>query len=176
MKTLAQRLTIDPGEGEETWLGGVGVVFKVYGQDTGGALAVVEHPVLPGALVPPHVHHGEDELSIVVEGNVGVRIGQRVIEAGPGSYVFKPRGIPHTFWNAGTSQARLIELIWPAGLEHFFVELGAAFEAASGEPDPELIRELSEQYGTEYVMDWVPELESNYGVSVLHNGGHARPR
>ena len=45
-------------------------------------------------------------LSYVLSGEIGVRIGDRDYVAGPGSYVFKPRGIPHTFWNAGPPPAR----------------------------------------------------------------------
>jgi hypothetical protein len=41
----------------------MGVVFKVSGADTGGAFAVVEHPIEPGRLVLPHVHQHEDEYS-----------------------------------------------------------------------------------------------------------------
>jgi quercetin dioxygenase-like cupin family protein len=170
MAEAGTTLTVEPGEGATTWLGGCGVVFKVPGELTQGALSVVEHPVLPGTLVPPHVHRAEDELSYVLEGVFGVRIGDKVLEAGPGTYVFKPRGVPHTFWNAGEEPARLVELIWPAGFERFFEELGAAF-TAGGAPSPDLLSELAERYQVEYLMDWVPELEARYGVSVLHRGG-----
>ena len=50
-------------------LGGMGVVFKVSGRDTGGAFAVVEHPIEPGRLVLPHIHLHEDEYSYVLEGD-----------------------------------------------------------------------------------------------------------
>lgn len=51
--------------GRLVWLGGVGVNFKLYGDDTRGAFSIVEHPVKPGgALVPPHTHTHEDEFSI----------------------------------------------------------------------------------------------------------------
>lgn len=170
--SAAVRPLMIPVEGGDTiWLGGCGVQFKVFGEDTGGALSIVEHPVLPKTLIPPHIHHREDELSFVVEGEFGVRIGDRLVEAGPGTYVFKPRGIPHAFWNAGETTARLIELIYPAGFERFFQELGSAFAAAGGPPSPEIISELGERYRTTYVMDWVPDLEATYGVSVLHRGG-----
>ena len=49
-------IVVKPGEGRSVWLGGMGVVFKVSGADTGGAFAVVEHPIEPGRLVLPHVH------------------------------------------------------------------------------------------------------------------------
>lgn len=167
----AKRTAILPENGTTVWIGGCGVTFKVAGEETGGAFSVVEHPVLPKSLIPPHVHQDEDELSIVVDGVFGVMIGDEVIEAGPGSYVFKPRGIPHAFWNAGDETARLIELIYPAGFERFFEELGSAFEAAAGPPDPDFIADLSRRYHVPYLMELVADLEAKYGVSVLHSGG-----
>ena len=60
-------IVVKPGEGRSVWLGGMGVVFKVSGADTGGAFAVVEHPIEPGRLVLPHVHRHEDEYSYILE-------------------------------------------------------------------------------------------------------------
>ncbi|HSI93333.1 MAG TPA: hypothetical protein VK925_07505, partial [Jiangellaceae bacterium] len=63
---------VPPGEGRIGGLGpGVGVQFKLWGQDTGGAISVVEHPFEVGALVPPHMHTREDEYSIVLDGEIG---------------------------------------------------------------------------------------------------------
>jgi hypothetical protein len=91
-----QRFVIGPQEGDRVDLGpGVGIVFKLEADQTGGAFSVVEHPVEPRALVWPHVHEQNDEFSYVLEGDIGVRIGEQEFTAGPGSYVLKPRGI-HT--------------------------------------------------------------------------------
>ena len=87
---------IPPDAGEAVALGGLGVVFKLSGEETGGAYAVVEHPLQPGALAgPPHTHAQEDGVSFGDEGEVGVQIGDDVLRAGPGAYVGKPRGGPH---------------------------------------------------------------------------------
>jgi len=67
--------------------------------------------MVPRRLVPPHTHENEHELSYVLEGDFGVRIGDREYKAGPGSYVFKAKGVPHTFWNAGPGPGRLLTLI-----------------------------------------------------------------
>jgi hypothetical protein len=61
---------VHPGEGRAGELAGVGVVFKLWGQDTGGALSIVEHPFAVGALVEPHVNTREDEYSIVTQGRL----------------------------------------------------------------------------------------------------------
>src|SRR5215213_6457970 len=77
------KIVTEPGEGESVSLGGVGVDFKIPAEVTGGAFSVVEHPLDPGRLIPPHIHYREDELSYVVRGRIGVRIGDRDYLAGP---------------------------------------------------------------------------------------------
>src|SRR6476660_1992136 len=105
-------IVVLPGEGKVVHLGGLGVVFKLFSQATSGAFALVEHPIEPGTLgAPPHLHHNEDEASYVLEGEITVQIGDRVIPASPGTVVLKPKGIFHTFWNAGTKPARILEII-----------------------------------------------------------------
>src|SRR5687767_6843210 len=103
--TEAPRLTVvQPGEGRAGFLGSIGVVFKLWGEDTNGAVSVVEHPFPVGALVPPHKHTREDEYSIVTEGEIGFRSGDREAVLGPGGYITKPRGELHAMWNAGSVQ------------------------------------------------------------------------
>jgi quercetin dioxygenase-like cupin family protein len=162
------KIVVEAGEGESVWLGGVGVDFKIPGEMTGGAFSIVEHPLDPGRLIPPHIHYREDELSYVVSGEVGVRIGDRDYVAGPGSYVFKPRNIPHTFWNAGPEPARLIEIISPAGFEKFFAELGELAASCPPEEFADRRAELARGYDHHFVHpEWVPELQRKYGLKML---------
>src|SRR5579864_136815 len=128
---------VQPGAGPQGNLGTIGVVFKLWDRDTGGAVSIVEHPFPVGALVPPHLHTREDEYSIVTEGQIGFRSGDREVVLGSGGYITKPRGELHTMWNAGPEPARMIEVIRPAGFEGFFWELADHFGA--GPPDPEVI-------------------------------------
>src|ERR687889_1853781 len=110
--TQAPPLTVvGPGQGRAGELAGVGVVFKLWGQDTGGALSVVEHPFAVGALVQPHTHTREDEYSIVTEGQIGFRSGDREVVLGAGGFIPKPRGGAHAPWRAGPAPARMIEII-----------------------------------------------------------------
>jgi uncharacterized cupin superfamily protein len=155
---------VEPGGGTSASLRTIGVVFKLSGAETGGALAIVEHPFPPGALVPPHVHSREDEFSIVLEGEIGFRSGDREAVLGPGGYIAKPRGELHTMWNAGTEPARMIEVISPAGLENYFRQLAALL--AAGPPNPAEIAELSDRYGLRYPQpDWLPDLISRYSLT-----------
>ena len=56
MQREKQRAALGPGEGKLVQLGGLAVHFKIWGEQTGGALSVVEHTIEPGRLVPPHEH------------------------------------------------------------------------------------------------------------------------
>lgn len=165
MQVSKADILVAPGVGEAVALGGVGVIFKVFGPLTGGAFSIVEHPLEPGTLAMPHTHRGEDELSYVLEGEVGVKVGDLVVQATPGSYVFKPRGIPHTFWNAGPGPARLLEIISPAGFESYFREMARVL-SPSGPPDPEQIAVIASKYGVTYHMDWIEELAATYHVKA----------
>ncbi|MDQ3505422.1 MAG: cupin domain-containing protein [Actinomycetota bacterium] len=163
--TDAPLLTIvQPGEGRQGLLGSIGVAFKLFGQDTNGAVSIVEHPFPVGALVPPHLHTREDEYSIVTEGEIGFRSGDREVVLGAGGYITKPRGELHAMWNAGDTPARMIEVISPAGFEHFFRELSDL--VAGGRPPLEQIAALAEQYGLQFGQpDWLPDIITRYNLT-----------
>ncbi len=105
--------------------------FLIDSRHTDGRLAVVEHLLAPRSIAAPvHRHHQEDEFSFVLEGRVGAIFDGVEVFAEPGDLLFKPRGEWHTFWNAGDSPARLIELITPGGLEELFrrIDVGVSDE------------------------------------------------
>lgn len=167
---MASRIkpVVEPGEGDSVALGGIGVDFKIPAEWTGGAFAVVEHPLDVGRLVPPHIHYREDELSYVIEGTVGVRIGDHEYLAGPGTYVWKPREVPHTFWNAGESPARLLEIIWPAGFEQFFARLAELAQQCAPDEFVERRAALAREYDHHFVHgEWVDGLKERYGLKLL---------
>lgn len=157
-----QLTVVQPGEGEYGELGGIGVVFKLFGEQTNGSVSIVEHPFAVGACVPPHVHTREDEYSIVTEGEIGFRSGEREVVLGPGGYITKPRGETHTMWNAGRVPGRIIEVISPAGLEHFFWSL-RELVAEGPPPDPETLQTLAAKYGVEFTMPpWLGDVLARY--------------
>ena len=102
----------------------------------------------------------------MLEGEIGARIGNRVIKARAGTYVFKPRGIMHTFWNATDSPARLLEILSPAKFEKFFEGMSDLFKN-SGPDTPERLGALAASHNCPLSMDWVPELKSTYGLKLL---------
>ena len=155
---------VRPGEGRSGDLGSIGVEFKLWGHDTGGALSVVEHPFPVGALVPPHLHTLEDEYSIVTEGEIGFRSGDREVVLRAGGYITKPRGEMHTMWNASNVPARMIEIISPAGFENFFKELSDLL--ALGVPPGGEVPDLAEMYGLQFGNpEWLPDVISRFGLT-----------
>src|SRR5690348_2514581 len=156
----APTIVVQPSAGRSGSLGGMGVAFRVSGAERGGAFAVVEHPIDPGRLVLPHVHLHEDEYSYVLEGTIGAKVGGHEVAVGPGSSLIKPRGLMHTFWNAGPGPARLLEVIAPAGFEAYFIEL-----AEAGGPGRR--QDLAAKYGVTYSSEWVAGLISKYNLKLL---------
>ena len=139
----------------------------VWGAETGGNFSLVEHPIPPRTLVAPlHLHEREDEYSYVLEGRMGAQLGDDVVYAEPGDLVFKPRNQWHTFWNAGDTTCRLLEIISPAGFEHFFNELGeqmAEVKAVSVAAVPDLPA-LGARYGIHFQPESIARLCQQHGL------------
>jgi quercetin dioxygenase-like cupin family protein len=120
-------LLVPPNGGEriQNPLGGE-IVFKARGAQTGEALTVFEAVNGPGQGPPLHVHSLLDEVIYVIDGTIRVRLEDRVDDAAAGTYVFVPRGTPHTWAVTRDGTARLLIVVAPAGLEAFFDSSAAA--------------------------------------------------
>ena len=88
---------------------------------------------------PRHTHTREDESFYVFTGVVEVECGEDRFEAGPGSFVFLPRNLPHAFRSVGGPMTALL-IVPPGGLDSYFAELHAAprsnADPGGGEADP----------------------------------------
>ena len=156
---------VHAGEGRSLRAGGSGTDFKLWSADTGGLLSIVEHPIDPGILVPPHVHSREDQATYVIEGEVDILVGETVTRCGTGAYISKPRGLPHAFWNVGTAPARIMEISTPGGVERFMEGL---FEILlSGRPDPAAIGSLAAAHGLTFLPDLGAELAARHSLRLM---------
>jgi mannose-6-phosphate isomerase-like protein (cupin superfamily) len=165
MNATATARVLCPDDGKTGFLGSIGVRFMIDGPESDERFSLVEHPMSPRALAAPlHRHNREDEYSWVIEGRVGALLGDEVVVGEPGDLIFKPRGQWHTFWNAGDTPARILEIISPAGFENFFVELdalGGALQAA-----PEALAELCARYELDMQPQTVPGLLERFGLVI----------
>jgi quercetin dioxygenase-like cupin family protein len=156
---------LGPHDGKAGFLGSIGVRFMIDGGESGGGFALVEHPMSARALgAPLHRHTREDEYTFVFEGRVGALLGDQVLEAGPGSLIFKPRNQWHTFWNAGDAPARILEIISPAGFEHYFRELAAL--GGSRVAAPEALKALAQRYSLEVAPQSIPALLERFHLRI----------
>ena len=125
------------------------VRIMLSGEQTGGAFTMVEDVTPPGGGPPPHIHSREDEGFVVLEGEIEILAGDRWVRGPPGTAAFAPRGVPHTYRNAGSTPSRMLVTISPAGFEKFFVEVDRM--SASGPPTPEKLIELGAKFGLEFL-------------------------
>jgi hypothetical protein len=82
-----------------------------------------------------------------------------------GAYVVKPRGIPHTFWNPGSTPARIQEIITPAGFEGYFREIDQAL-APGAPPDVARLMEIPGRYGLTLHMERIAEVMQEQNVHL----------
>jgi mannose-6-phosphate isomerase-like protein (cupin superfamily) len=156
---------IGPGDGKLGFLGSIGARFMIDGDESGGGFALVEHPMSPRALAAPlHRHALEDEYSFVIEGQCGALLGEEVLVGNPGDLIFKPRNQWHTFWNAGDTPCRILEIISPAGFEKFFEEL-SDMGGSTPENLPKL-PDLAARYQLEIKPETVPELLERFSLQM----------
>jgi quercetin dioxygenase-like cupin family protein len=104
---------------------GIPMLIRLHGRDTGGTVSAVESHDVPGGGPPPHVHHREDEVFQVLEGEYEWIVDGKTFVAGKGATIFAPRGIPHTYRYLGQAPGRLLCVITPAGFERFFETIDA---------------------------------------------------
>jgi quercetin dioxygenase-like cupin family protein len=144
-------------------------VFR-YGfraEDVDGRVSILEVTIPPRTLIKPHVHTREDEFSLILEGTIGVKTADDTVEEVPaGSWLVKPRDIPHAMWNLSeTESARVLEVVLPGGMERYFEEI----EPVLREHGPEWTQRynaLAEQYGLDILDDWSNELQARYGITL----------
>ena len=107
--------------------------FLADGESTDGSFALLEVTVRRGFEPPPHTHSREDETYYIQHGTFTFTVGGESIHAEPGTCVFLPRGVQHSF-SVETDAARALILLTPAGLEQAFVEMSEPTDQTSGLP------------------------------------------
>jgi quercetin dioxygenase-like cupin family protein len=114
-KQAARPYHLASGEGQPmSWFS---AKFQLKASDD--QIGAVELTASPGVEPPMHVHQHEDEWYYVLDGEVTFNVGPDTYRGQPGSFVFLPRGIPHTF-TIDSPTARMLLLNTPGGFERIF--------------------------------------------------------
>jgi quercetin dioxygenase-like cupin family protein len=145
------------------------IVHKITAKDSGGSLTIEEWGLPPGMMIPPHTHTREDECNFVLEGELTCDVGGEIVVAPVGSYVLKPRNVPHALCNTGTEPVWVVEILTPGGFESYFDEYEEiASKLASGEiGEEEHLRaraELGDRYGVIWHDERIPEARARFGL------------
>ncbi len=138
-------IILSPGEGTHLDVLGNLLTLLISGKQTNGAFTVFSSTSPAGGGTPLHTHHKEDEAFYVLEGEYEIQCGDQVFRAGPGSFVFAPRDIPHKLTNVSTGQGRVIGVVSPAGFEGFWEEVSQL----APPPDMEKIMAIAKKYELE---------------------------
>jgi quercetin dioxygenase-like cupin family protein len=140
--------------------------YGIGAEETDGVLSMLEVTIPPRTLVKPHIHSREDEFTLVLSGTVGARLGDETTEEiAAGSWLAKPRNVPHAMWNVNGEPARILEVVAPGGLERYF-ELIAPVLMEHGPDWTKRYNALAEEYGLTILDDWSDELQERYGISL----------
>ena len=109
--------------------GAAGPLLVAPSSATDGEFGMFEIEIAAGSPpVSPHYHSGFTESFYVLDGTVGLRLGDEDVVAGPGDFAFVPRNGLHGFHNAGEETARLLIIFTPGvPREEYFRELGELY-------------------------------------------------
>lgn len=131
-----QALIVPTDAGRKFWVADGVHTLIVEGDATDGRYALVELNVTPGTGTPMHIHLAEDEMFYVLEGEVSFWAEGEKTVATPGTFVHIPQGTVHGWRNEGSTDARFLNSVTPAGFEQFFAAIGTPISPAHPTPPP----------------------------------------
>lgn len=115
--------------------------------ETGGALSITYGEAGPFLGPPAHMHDHEDEIFIVLEGEMTFEVAGARFSRGPLGTAFVPRGTPHSFIT-GAHGARCLTVLTPGGFEGFFAEM--ARNQFQMPQEMAAVAEIAARYGSRF--------------------------
>lgn len=157
-------VTIENGLGEK-------LIFRSLVIEDGEEKVNVENFVKPGAGPIMHTHLKQDEELAVVSGEMTYVVmgGEPQIARAGDSALFK-RGVPHKFWNSGTTELNCIGWIKPAVSIVFYLSAIFSAQKKAGKPQPELFdgAYLISRYKSEYDLPEIPFFVKKIMIPVIY--------
>jgi quercetin dioxygenase-like cupin family protein len=157
-----QPALIGPGEGEVA--DDEDGRYKVRVADVGNYWSIMEMTLAPLQLLTPHTHEEYDQAVYLIEGELGFEFGGEggeVLYGGAGSYVIKPRGLSHSFWNTSdTTTVRYIEMSAGPTFEKFV-------DVMKDTNDIIAINKAAKEYSVEFHYDQIMRLMSEHGLTSV---------
>ena len=146
--------------------------YKVRAAEMGNYWSLMELTLAPKQLLAPHTHADYDQAVYLIEGELGFEFGGEggtVLSGGAGSYVIKPRGLSHTFWNPGDTPVRYIEMSANVTFERFV-------DSVQGVDDMREIDAAAKEHGVEFHYDQIARLMLQHGLTSVKGSAIHLPR
>jgi len=125
------------------------ILYKATAADTGGTFSLAVETTPPRGGFPLHVHHREDEVMFILEGEFEIESDGEISRVGPGTFVLLPRDVPNGYRNVGDGPGRFVHLTVPGGFEDVVRETSRAL--AEGGQDPQRMKAIGSAHGIEFV-------------------------
>jgi quercetin dioxygenase-like cupin family protein len=139
------------GEGQAIQVLGDPIVFKVLASQTRNACTIFEIETAPGHEIPAHRHVAEDEYFYVIDGEFEFTVGEDRFRAGPGAFVFVPRGVTHAVRNPGVGPARHLTIVTPGDQhEQALLAIGRPVSESMEPVDRSAAITIARQHGWEF--------------------------
>jgi quercetin dioxygenase-like cupin family protein len=139
------------GEGDAIWMFDSLDTIKAGADQTDGKLTAVEFLDFQGSSVPLHINDRWDSGFYIVEGEYTFVVGDDLVEASAGAWIFVPRNTAHG-WRCQSARGRILNVTTPGGFEAFYRHVGQAVTdrtrlPARTEPDVDLLSGAAAQHG-----------------------------
>ena len=151
--------------GPALWFLGSLAQVKTTVEDSGGQWGAIVVTGQPGYAPPAHIHHREDESFYVLEGALQFTAGEKDFKAIPGTFVFAPMGIAHSFVVISDEPARWLLIHGPTGDFHRFIQEVGGLAAdpiwppQASLPDPATVRKIALKH---YIEPLAPTADVNH--------------
>lgn len=170
MTTAQQPPYVNTREDAEFRFLGIPTLMRSTAETTAGAFGLMEHWAMPvGFASRYHTHHREDESFYVLEGEIRFVSNGKWLKAGPGTFVYGPREIPHGFKVIGHSPARMLLMCTPGGFEGFVVEQKTPITDPPYPPDMGKLMTLAAKYGID-IHGPLPQEPDDFGGETNPTG------
>ena len=148
-----------PGEGEQR----NAMTIKARTSDLSEQFGIMESLLPAKTMIAPHTHEHAAQAVFVIAGELEFEVGGEGglrFTAPTGSYIIKPKGIQHCFWNATDATAQYIELSGGSDFEDF------VDKAADG--NPITIKKAQDEHDVNFDVVRIPKLLLQHRLKGLH--------
>ena len=141
---------MENNDSKHLWFLDTLVFIRVAESDGSDGISVIEHQAYPGDSPPLHIHHGEDEVFLILEGDFRFSVGGKVHKVKAGGTMLIPKGMPHSYRVESPGGGRWLTVTTGGDFERFVRAMARPAEqvqlpARMGAPSQEVIEQLNAQ-------------------------------